>query len=424
MPKQITTDLSIVKERNIRRILMLEKYIMLPLKVIVIVFSYYFLTTLSPSDETKYYFFQLRLYVVANVFFMLILLGSGFKQIRPVIVKISSFFLTLIDNLYLSFMIYFTGGLNSELYLLYLGLFVRNAINFPEKRYQQTINIVLILFYIGAIHSVDENFDFLTDEVFILRVLTLFFVSICCWAIYLLIDRDRKRLMDIREKKIRSEKLSIASKLGAQIAHELKNPLGIMNNAVYLIKKNINKDPEKILRHADIIQGEIKRSDRIITELLDYSRLVGGKIDRVDLNSFIKSFIENNNFQDIDFIPCEWIPDLFVDKNQFGQVLYHLMSNAKESMEAFGEEGKIVVKTILYEGNLLGIEIEDAGHGVEKENIDKIFTPFFTTKENHIGLGLSIVKNILQTYDGKVSFENKQTGGFKVNLKLPVRTTM
>lgn len=403
---------------------MLEKYIMVPLKVIVIVFSYYFLTTLNPSDETKYYFFQLRLYIAANVFFILILLGSGFKQIRPVIVKVSSFFLTLIDNLYLSFMIYFTGGLDSELYLLYLGLFVRNAINFPEKRYQQTINIVLILFYVGAIYSVDENFDFLTDEVFILRVLTLFFVSICCWAIYLLIDRDRKRLMDIREKKIRSEKLSIAGKLGAQIAHELKNPLGIMNNAVYLIKKNINKDPEKILHHADIIQGEITRSDRIITQLLDYSRLAGGKIDRVDLNAFIKSFIANNNFQDIDFIPCEWIPDLFVDKNQFGQVIYHLMSNAKESMEAFGGEGKIVVKTLLYEGNLLGIEIEDTGSGVEKGNLDKIFTPFFTTKENHIGLGLSIVKNILQTYGGKISFENKLTGGFKVNLKFPVQTTM
>ncbi len=424
MTKNIITDLSFAKEQNIRRILMLEKFIMVPLKVIVIVFSYYFLTTLSPSDATKYYFFQLRLYIAANVFFMLTLLGSGSRQIRPVIVKVSSFFLTLIDNLYLSFMIYFTGGLESELYLLYLGLFVRNAINFPEKRYQQTINIILILFYVGAIHSVDGNFGFLTDEVFILRILTLFFVSICCWGIYILIDRDRKRLTDMREKNIRSEKLNIAGKLGAQIAHELKNPLGIMNNAVYLIKKNIHGDPEKILHHADIIQGEIKRSDRIISELLDYSRLAGGKIDRVDLNGFIESFIANNNFQGIEFIPCEGIPDLFIDKNQFGQVLYHLMSNAKESVETAGGKGTIVVKTFLCEGNLLGVEIDDTGTGVDKKILEKIFVPFFTTKENHIGLGLSIVKNILRTYDGKVFFENKSTGGFKVDLKFPVRTTV
>lgn len=414
------------RKNNIRRITILEQYIMVPLKIIVVAFSFYFLTTLDQSKETNYYFSQLRLYVIANLVFLMAIAGIRGSRFRSNVIKIAAFFLSMIDNLYLSFMIYFTGGLGSELYLIYPGLFIRNAINFPEIKYQQTINLTLLFFYFGAIYQDEGNLHFLTNEIFILRITMLILTSFCCWGIYFLIQRNNTRVKEIQEKTIRSEKLHLAARLAAQVAHELKNPLGIINNAVYLIKKNANSDVEKIIRNAEIIQQEVMRSDKIISELLDYSSLVEGKVVRVDLNKSIYEFIENNfkylqiNKQ-ITFIQDNDIPTLFIDKNQLFHVLNHLLINATES--CFGQdEIKIKIKTSFDEDEFIELEITDNGTGIPEETIDKIFAPFYTTKPNHVGLGLSIVKNITETYGGKLKIINVKPKGISAKLFFPVQT--
>ncbi len=413
------------KKYSIKRILVVEKYIMFPLKVIVILFSYYFISSLPASEETRYYFSQLKLYVVANIFFLLAIVGFSKNRIRPVMVKTGAFLLALIDNLYLSFLIYFTGGLDSELYMLYPGLLVRNAINFPKIKYQQTINMAFILFYIGAIYSAQKDFVSLTNEVFILRIVMLVLTSVCCWGIYFLVQRNKAQRIDNQERTIRSEKLYIASKLTGKIAHELKNPLGIINNAAYLIKKNAGENHEKIIRHADIIQQEVRKSDRIISELLDYSRLAAGKIAQVNINSFLSRFIKSNfsHITGIIFKLDENIPDLFIDENQLSQLIYHLITNALESVGINSKKQLIIaVKTLLAGDNNLNIIISDNGYGICEDISNQVFTPFFTTKNGHVGLGLSIVQNIAETYNGTVILESVKQEGTRVTVCLPVHT--
>lgn|GEM_PF-2297190 len=415
-----------LKKNNIRRILILEQYIMVPLKFIVVVFSFYFLTSLDRSKETDYYFTQLRLYVIANLVFFMAIAGIRTSRFRLNVIKIAAFFLSMIDNLYLSFLIYFTGGLDSELYLIYPGLFVRNAINFPQIKYQQTINLTLLFFYIGAIYQNQENFKFITNEVFILRMMMLILTSFCCWGVYFLIQRNSTRMQENQEKTIRTEKLHLAAKLAAQIAHELKNPLGIINNAVYLIKKNAGGDLSKIVRNAEIIQQEVIRSDKIISELLDYSSLVEGKIVRVDLNKFIVEFIENNfnslkSENRITLYLKKNIPDLLIDKNQLEHILNNLLLNADESSDG-KYDTKVGIKTFFDENEFIELEVTDNGNGIPANNLDKIFDPFYTTKHNHVGLGLSVVKNITETYGGNIKVGNISPNGLSVKVFFPVTT--
>lgn len=413
---------SAIKKRAIKRILVLEQYIMCPIKIMVIIFSFYFLRILEPSQETSYYFSQLQLYIVANIFFLISLILFGKKRFRPVVVRTTAFFLALIDNLYLTFLINFTGGLNSELYMIYPGLLIRNALNFPEIKYQQTINVAFILFYIGGLYSAKDNFEFLTSEAFILRVVILFLVSICCWGIYFLIQRNRLRMIDNHERTIRAEKLHVASKIAGKIAHELKNPLGIINNAVYLIKKNAAENIEKVIRHADIIQQEVKKSDKIISELLDYSRLAEGKITRVNINNFLVSYVKTNFYtiSGIVFNLDETVPDLFIDENQLAQVMSHLIVNSIESVACKENTvWRIEIKTVLKDDNFLEISVSDNGCGIPEDIIEQVYNPFFTTKKDHVGLGLSIVQTIVETYNGSICLESMPDRGTKVIVRFP-----
>ena len=401
---------------------------MLPVKVLIIIASFYFLRTLEPSVETRYYFFQLKLYVIANLIFLMSIISFGRRQFRPVMVRCAAFFLSLIDNLYVAFLIYFTGGLESELYMMYPALLIRNAINFPEIKYQEAINLSCIFFYIGALYSVDKDFLFINNEVFFLRVTTLVLVSICCWGIYFLIQKKYAQKQDEYERVIRSEKLKIASNLTSQVAHELKNPLCIINNATYLIKKNAHSGSEKILRNTDIIQEQVIRSNKIITELLDYSRFSQCKIQRVNVNDALTKIVTEDfkdNVENISFIFEENIPDLLIDENQFFHLFDHVIANSLEAViDAKVDEPDIKIVTVMNDDDFLEIHVIDNGNGISDEIADQIFNPFFTTKEGHIGLGLSIVNNIAQTYGGKVNVSPNGYGGCSLSVFFPVKTTV
>ncbi|MDX9702677.1 MAG: ATP-binding protein [Candidatus Auribacterota bacterium] len=416
-----------LKKQNIRHILILEKYIMVPLKLLVIAVSFYFLRTLDPSFEREYYFFQLKLYVIANLFFVMALLLSSRKKFHPGLVRWAAFFLSLIDNVYVSFLIFFTGGVESELYMMYPGLFLRNAINFPKIKFQQTINISCILCYIGAIYSQEKEFTFLFSEIFLLRFSMLLLFSFCCWGIYFLLQQKILKMQEERERTIRSEKLNIASKLTSQAAHELKNPLAIINNALYLIQKNIETHPEKIMQNVDIIQQQVDRSNKIISELLDYTRFSEGKIGRINVNDVIEEWLLQHfdgSDEILSSIQCvfdESIPDLLIDKHQFSLILSHIIQNAIDA-ERDNEKMKIIIRTLFNDDEELELHIHDNGIGVQEDLKDLLFTPFFTTKQSHVGLGLSIAKNIAETYGGSIYIESQADAGSHVWVVLPVHT--
>ncbi|MCK5160171.1 MAG: hypothetical protein KAQ99_01230 [Candidatus Aureabacteria bacterium] len=421
---QITAD---EKIRHFRRIIIVEKYIMFPAKFLMILILAFFLWSVRETHELKFAFhrYQFWMYVLGNLFFMIVLIKIGQRKFNFKAVQVSAFFLSIIDNLFLSFLIYFTTGLESEFYWLYCGLIIRNAVDFPRIRTQSMINLSFILFYIIAIYSHDQTAAFLSNQIFWLKVSVLILVSVCCWGIYTILVYQRRRGEEFQEMTVRSEKLSFAAKLAASIAHELKNPLGIIMNAAYLLENSPEVSSDLTKKQIGVIKRETMRSDRIISDLLNYSRLSEGKIEKVNINSCIDEVIESLNpeifLENVSIIRNyrKDIPSIYFDVLQMRQIITNIVTNAKQSMP---DGGALRIKTDYFSPpDRIVISFKDTGKGIDKDLKDKVFDPFVTTKSKGTGLGLAIVKSIVETYNGEISLQSSKKGT-KMIVTLPIRT--
>jgi len=423
------------QERQAWRILFMERSIMAPVKIALIIFSLTFLREMNKSLTEGFEDYvrmapllrdQLALYSVGNLIFLLIL-------IRPSRLTFSgmrwcAFFLANLDNLFLSGLIYFTGGQESVLYWIYCGLIVRNAIDFPQAYQQAAINFSVCLFYTLAIFLSEETFDFLNTELYALRISVLVLVGTCCWGVALLSEWQKRREAETREYLLRSEKLTTVGKLAAEIAHQLKNPLGIINNAAFVLQryaKTAKEMTDETRQQLQIIRDEVNRSDRIISELMDYSRLSEIRIERIEMNDVIDGALErcfpHAQAPDLKIKRrfTDSLPPLFVQRYQLEECFVNLFRNAIDAMPLGGE---ITVTTSYRPPRFIQVEVEDTGIGIPKEKLARVFEPFYTTKEGGSGMGLPIVKHVVETYGGTVEVSSREGKGTKFVLSFPIRT--
>src|ERR1051325_27185 len=381
------------QEAQAARILFMERGIMIPVKVALILFSISFLHTMNQSLELGFEDYlrmapllrdQRALYCLGNLIFLLILIRPSRLTFNGV--RWCAFVLANLDNLFLSGLIYFTGGQESVLYWIYCGLIVRNSIDFPQAYQQAVINISVCLFYTLAIILSEDTMEFLNTELFALRIAVLILVGTCCWGVSLLSERQRRRESETREYLLRSEKLTTVGKLAAEIAHQLKNPLSIINNAAFSLQrwmKNLKEQPPASTVQLEIIRDEVSRSDRIISELMDYSRLSEIRIERVQINKVIDEALRRcfPNPQDhsvkVDRKLGHSLPPLFVQRYQLEECFLNLFRNAVEVMPQGGE---LEIRTSYKAPRFIQVEVADTGMGIPKEEVDRVFEPFYTTK--------------------------------------------
>ena len=183
-------------------------------------------------------------------------------------------------------------------------------------------------------------------------------------------------------------------------------------------------DP-KLRKQVDIISSEIQRSDKIIMDLLGYSKLASGKIDRVNVNAALDEALEDlkNEIGSRRIVIAKayarHLPRLLIDRTQFRTMMSNLLLNACEAIDSLG---KITVGTDYSDDGFIEVSIADTGKGIPEENLPKVFDSFFTTKTTGSGLGLSIVNSIAQAYGGTVSVESRLDKGSCVTARLPTRT--
>ena len=437
------------------RIITIEKLVVMPIKVAVIlacfiaIWSILWAPTVAEPDETTLkldlFKWSLILYAGANIIFWISLFIFGRRIQKVYFIKMIAFFLVIIDNLFLCFLLFLTDDpLSSSIFWVICGLIIRNIVLFPEIKTLLVLSFIFCIFYVGAIildtllfkafASTTETIDYQTIlslvsknwNYLILRVVILILVTTSCWGIYNLLQQ-RLRIMDEdRERTIRIERLNLAGLIASGIAHELKNPLAIMNNALFMLKKQSNELNPGLQRQINIIQKEIGRSDKIVTELLDYSRLAEGKIESVDVNSVIdeslSSLRQEVNSRNIVVAKSysSNLPTLFIDTSQLQKVFSNIILNACEAIDNFG---KIRIKTEYTMDGYIKVQIQDTGKGISDDVLPRIFESFFTTKEKGTGLGLSIVNNIVQAYSGKIDVKTNVGKGTTFTLRLPTRTT-
>jgi len=225
----------------------------------------------------------------------------------------------------------------------------------------------------------------------------------------------------LKERLGRAERLSSLGEMAAGISHEIRNPLGIIRSSAELLKKKVTKvDPSNTI--PDIIVEEANRLNNIITDFINFAKprspnLVPCSIeDVIDKNiTFLSMQIEENGYA-IKQNYQNSLPEIQADAAMLYQSFLNILINA---MQAMPNGGNIEV-AISSSDKIVTINFEDEGQGIPKEVIDKIWDPFFTTKEMGTGLGLGVVKNLIESHGGNIQIYNRSQGGTRVTIELPV----
>jgi|GEM_PF-1415140 len=256
--------------------------------------------------------------------------------------------------------------------------------------------------------------------------------------------RERtSQLLDAQEELVRKEKLSILGQLAGSVGHELRNPLGVMNNAVYFLKSVMPDANGTVREYLNIIKSEIDISQRIIGDLLGFARVKTPQTQSVPVQEIIKRSLDSCIIPDNVTIQTELpdtLPALQVDPLQMGQVFQNLIVNAVQAMPQGGSvriSARLVdcVGAALrgcpgsgdYTGpplHFIEIAVTDTGEGIAPENRKKIFQPLFTTKGQGIGLGLVVTKRLTEANNGRIAVESEWGKGTTFSLTLPAEEAL
>jgi two-component system NtrC family sensor kinase len=249
-----------------------------------------------------------------------------------------------------------------------------------------------------------------------------------------MVEERTRQLQETHAKLIHQDKMASLGKLSASVVHEINNPIAGILNLIILMKRMVEEDsisPKEIdqfNRYLNLMEAETRRTSRIVSNLLAFSRQSKMELRRIDLNRLIEhTLFLNSNLLKIDRIKVETnldptLPEMIGSEDQLQQVFMNLVSNAAEAMEAKGGVLRIETRHSLGEGKLL-VDFKDTGIGIPEENLLKLFEPFFTTKKKGkgVGLGLSVAYGIVQEHGGSIYAESKVGESTTFHVKLPLK---
>ena len=242
--------------------------------------------------------------------------------------------------------------------------------------------------------------------------------------------RDRTHeLREAQEQLVRQEKLAVLGQMAGSVGHELRNPLGVIQNSIYYLKLVQSEAGEKIKQHHAIIEQQVQTADKIIGDLLDFSRLKSADRAPAAVPALVHSTLSRFPVPASVKVALKLPPDLplvFADPLQMEQVLGNLTVNACQAMQA---AGKLTISACVVfpvtardqEKQMVAIAVKDNGVGIPPENMAKLFEPLFTTKAKGIGLGLVVSKKLAEANGGRIEVESQPGKGSTFTLVLPVQ---
>jgi len=235
------------------------------------------------------------------------------------------------------------------------------------------------------------------------------------------LNRQAEELKEAQDTIVRSEKLVAIGQLASSVAHELRNPLGVMKNAVYYFNMlELGKKDAEIKENLDILSKEIENSDKVISDLLEFTRIKKPTLQPENINVIAKEVLNRLKISpDIKVVTEleDSLPDIAVDALQIQQVFYNIAINA---IAAIDKSGRFKIKTNL-KGDFVEISFADTGCGIPKENLTKIFDPLFSTKAKGTGLGLSVCRSLVEGHGGKIEVESEVDKGTTFTVRLPIK---
>jgi len=239
--------------------------------------------------------------------------------------------------------------------------------------------------------------------------------------------RDVTERNKLEQQLLKWERLAAVGSMSAKVAHEIKNPLSALSLNLELLEDEINnfsdRDTSEARQLLKSISVELERLIHLTEDYLQFARLPKPNIEPVSVKELLSRLtpllgpeLDRKGIQ----LNAEVAPDLpsiEVDRNQLMQVFINLIRNSEEAMLA---GGKIQIQAIA-KNSIMEIKIADTGVGIEKEDLDKIFDPFYTTKDTGTGLGLSFIRQVMNELGGSITCESQKNQGTAFTLFFPLK---
>jgi signal transduction histidine kinase len=353
--------------------------------------------------------------------------GAGHGLVISILLKLGLCYL----------LIGWTGGISSTYYVILL-LPVLAAATSLDLSGTLSITFAACAAYLSFLLYVDWSIYEFTPDAFSEVGLRVIFLPVVAFLTHQLAEANRveaqrsqavaaqlesanRNLRAAEAAMRRSDRLAALGQLTAGLAHELRNPLGTIRASSEMLVKNVSEENDVSRELAGFIASEVDRANSLITRFLDFARPLKLRLDKTDPAAVIDAAIEELGRHHPPYavnVHRNYSPDvprISADAELLQRVVYNLLSNAAQ---ATPDGGTVTVKTRVLNGTV-EIAVIDRGKGIEKQHLENIFNPFFTTKSEGVGLGLAIVSKIVDEHGGRISVESQPGEGSVFRVHLP-----
>lgn len=462
------------------RIVAMQRDVVLPSKagVCLVVLGYLFFSgwfeeppsTHSVVLETLKHYFEVYLIctLLGTIFFI------SWRRLPPELFQWLAFTLGLLDGLFMAGIIILTGGFDSIAFWVFPALIVLNALSIPLAMPQFVLNLLLSVFYMVAVVSTpplnpnetllaavpgrsstgfrgtsqtlrpaggspaktnritrpknpesDNPADEIATEQLLLRVSVLWLLTLCCYGAQVLSERQRLAILEAGEFAAREGQLHSAGRLAAEFAHQIKNPLAVINNAAFSLERSLRANEKSAALQIEIIREEVARADKVITQIMGYAQLSEGRVEKLGVVESLENAIAQV-FPEA--VPTGIkltrhfagpLPPLLMQRGHLAEILVNLLLNARE---ALGARGNVVITASSNRELAVEITVADDGMGIAPDKLERVFEAYFTTKEKGTGLGLAIVKHNVELYGGTVRVDSVLGKGAKFTVIFPAKS--
>jgi len=434
-------------ERLLRRIKIMEHDIMLPVKTVfigIILYSFrsaaWFSETYTSDLATQTVQLIFWFYIPANVFLGMLILGM--KRLPLAVVQWTVVTSSLIDGMFITGLALLSGGLDSVLFWLFVALIMRNAVSVPPGFSQLFLNFAISLCYVlvgvldvAVLSNLDESelqaLQLAPHEdlgqPFVLRLVVLLLMTVGCYGTQLLLERQEIAMEEAREFGIRESQLRSAGRLAAEVAHRIKNPLAIINNAAYSLQRSLRENRDSAAQQIEIIQEEVERADRVITQIMGYAQLSEGRVEKLNVVEELDRAIAQvfppamPTYIKVHREYAPPFPPLLMQRHHLSEIFVNLLLNARE---ALGEKGNIFINANQRRDHSIDISLRDDGPGIPADKLERVFEAYYTTKEKGTGLGLAIAKHNIELYGGKIRADSEIGIGTRFAVTFPSKSVL
>lgn len=216
-----------------------------------------------------------------------------------------------------------------------------------------------------------------------------------------------------REVVQKNNNMDNINELGRALAHEIRNPLNTIKMNIQLLGEELGEN-----KKFERIESELSRLDGILKSFLYYTKLPTPSFERIDINDIIRNVVEiirpRSENVSIEMELAQGLPKINADGALLSEVLHNLIQNALDASES----GTIIVESGK-RGNNVFFAVSDQGEGIPPQMLDKIFKPYFSTKKSGVGIGMAVVKKIVESHSGKIQVQSRVGKGTRIVVEIP-----